>query len=411
MEELSTTGCESPAGVATPLSRGHEFLRKFGNPRYVVAPMVDQSDLAFRMLTRKYGATLTFTQMFNAPCFLTSKEFQESFTVSPEDRPLICQFAGHTPDEMLRAALMVQDKCDAIDVNLGCPQDIARRGRYGAFLMEDLDLLTQIVSTLSKGLRVLVTCKTRIYKDFDRTIRLCETLVNAGACILTIHGRTREEKGHKVCEADWDMIRRIKAHFGNRVPIIANGGISCLEDAERCMKETGVDAVMTSEAILENPALFSRRLDSEGKLMTHLDLAEEYLHFCNTKYPTPMKSVRSHLMKMLHRYLTKHTNIRDLLAMSKKWSEFDDVCAHLRKLIPTREDDDLYQDTWYDRHRNIAWCHAGRMGTGANGPLAMSLQQLKIDSSTDKLWVREGEDFGEGGIFSSLGMGGEEDYY
>lgn len=95
---------------------------------------------------------------------------------------------------MLEAARFVEDKCDAVDINLGCPQDIARRGKYGAYLMEELDLLTEIVSTLSKNLKVPVTCKTRIYKDFDRTIRLCETLVQAGAKLLTIHGRTREEK-------------------------------------------------------------------------------------------------------------------------------------------------------------------------------------------------------------------------
>lgn len=86
---------------------------------------------------------------------------------------------------------MVEDKCDAVDVNLGCPQGIAKRGRYGAFLMEELDLLHEIVSTLVAGLKIPVTCKTRIYKDFDRSVRLCETLVNAGASMLVIHGRTR----------------------------------------------------------------------------------------------------------------------------------------------------------------------------------------------------------------------------
>jgi hypothetical protein len=76
----------------------------------------------------------------------------------------------------------------------GCPQGIAKRGRYGAFLMEELDLLADIVRTMSSDLKIPVTCKTRIYKDFNRTIRLCETLTNAGASLLTIHGRTREEK-------------------------------------------------------------------------------------------------------------------------------------------------------------------------------------------------------------------------
>jgi len=95
-----------------------------------------------------------------------------------------------------------------------------------------------MVSTLAKGLRVPVTCKTRVYKDYDRSLKLCETLVNAGASMLTIHGRTREEKGQYVKQADWETIRRLKAHFAGRVPIISNGGIETLEDVHRCLSYT-----------------------------------------------------------------------------------------------------------------------------------------------------------------------------
>jgi tRNA-dihydrouridine synthase 1 len=134
--------------------------------------------------------------MYNANSFVNSSEYSEdNFTTCPEDRPLVVQFASHEPEVLLRAAKLVEDKCDAVDINLGCPQAIAKRGRYGAWLMEELDLLTELVSILAKNLKIPVTCKTRIYKDFDRSVRLCETLVNAGASMLTIHGRTREQKG------------------------------------------------------------------------------------------------------------------------------------------------------------------------------------------------------------------------
>jgi tRNA-dihydrouridine synthase 1 len=236
----------------------NEFWEKIGSPRKIVAPMVDHSDLAYRMLTRKYGADLVFTQMFNSNSFINSIEYREkNFTTCPEDRPLIVQFAGHDPEVMLKAAVMVQDKCDAIDVNLGCPQNIAKRGRYGAFLMEELDLLKNIVSTLSKGLKIPVTCKTRIYKDFDKNIILYDTLINAGASALTIHGRTREEKGQLVQACDWEMIRRVKEYYKDKkIIIIANGGIETLNDVKKCIEITNVDGVMSSEAILENPALF-----------------------------------------------------------------------------------------------------------------------------------------------------------
>eukprot|EP01035_Chromulina_nebulosa_P001092 gene1092-1480_t len=157
MAEVVDIGINNVSRRLTP----YEFWEKIGRPKKIVAPMVEHSDLAYRMMTRHYGAELVYTQMFNCNSFLSSKDFRElSFTTTETDRPLIVQFAGHDPQALLAAAKLVEDKCDAVDLNLGCPQGIAKRGRYGAFLMEELDLLSEIVSTLSKGLKVPVTCKT-----------------------------------------------------------------------------------------------------------------------------------------------------------------------------------------------------------------------------------------------------------
>lgn len=189
---------ETDGGMKEKLVR-MEWFRSIGSPKRIVAPMVDASELAYRMQCRKHGAQLVYTQMFSSHMFVESAEYRRSnFQTVPEDRPLIVQFAGDKPDVLLKAAKMVQGRCDAVDINLGCPQGIAKRGHYGAFLMEELDLLTAIVSKLSAELSVPVTCKTRIYHDFNRTIRLMETLVNAGASLLTVHGRTREEKKQKI---------------------------------------------------------------------------------------------------------------------------------------------------------------------------------------------------------------------
>lgn len=115
-------------------------------------------------------------------------------------------------------------------------------------------------------------------QDFSRSIQLYEALIGAGASMLTIHGRTREEKGHWVREADWNMIARVKAYFANhpnpfmRVPIVANGGIENMDDVLRCLQVTKADAVMSSEAVLENPALFARNISPETGL--HVSLIE-----------------------------------------------------------------------------------------------------------------------------------------
>lgn len=297
------------------------FKNVLGSPKFIVAPMVDQSELPFRMQTRKYGAQLVYTQMFNANSYVNSPEYREyNMRTCPQDRPLIVQFAGHDPQVLLQAAKMVQDQCEAIDINLGCPQGIAKRGRYGAFLMEELELLDEIVSTLVNGLKVPVTCKTRIYDDFERSIKLCETLVNAGASMLVIHGRRRDQKGQSTGPANWEMLRKIKQHFGKRIPIVANGGISCYEDINRCLLHTGCDGVMTSEAILENPALFA------NIKLSPLDLAEEYLQLCRIYPVWHIKSIRSHIMKFLHRYSCRHLEVRDKIATAHSLKEFEDAC-------------------------------------------------------------------------------------
>lgn len=341
---------------------GYDWWKALGCPQKIVAPMVDQSELAYRQLTRKYGADLVYTQMFNSNVFAKDHTYRaENFQTCLEDRPLIVQFCGNDPETLLAAAKLVENHCDAVDINLGCPQGIAKRGHYGAFLMEELDLLHAMVSTLAKGLKVPVTCKTRIYKDYDRSLRLCETLVSAGASLLTIHGRTREEKGQFVKEADWETIRRLKAHFAGRVPIISNGGIESLHDVHRCIEITGVDGVMSSEAILENPGLFADNKKDNGSISSQVDLGYEYLQECERHKVFHYRTIRSHMQKILFRYCTKHTEIRDSISLAKELGEFRtivDACAKAAAENPQTNYDD---ETWYGRHRNPAHAHSGRV--------------------------------------------------
>ncbi|GJP50575.1 hypothetical protein CLOM_g9726 [Closterium sp. NIES-68] len=255
-----------PAYVPPPHAEAAwAHFRRLGSPRLLVAPMVDQSELPFRRLCAKYGAQGAYTPMFHSRLFVEDHKYRREFTTCAEDRPLFVQFCANNPDTLVKAASLVAADCDYIDINFGCPQRIARRGRYGAFLMDDLPLIESLVSALSAArLPAPVSCKIRIFPDLARTIAYARMLEAAGCYLLAVHGRTREQKDGKKVRADWEMIRRVKEAVS--IPVIANGNIRDLSDVLQCLEATGADGVLSAESLLENPALFGGyRVDDGGE--------------------------------------------------------------------------------------------------------------------------------------------------
>ena len=114
----SSTGEHKTSAATDP----YEFYNKVGRPKYFVAPMVDQSELPYRMLTRKYGADICYTPMFHAKLFSQDPKYRNNmFQPCAQDRPLVVQFCANDPDILLAAAKYVEDDCDAVEINLGCP--------------------------------------------------------------------------------------------------------------------------------------------------------------------------------------------------------------------------------------------------------------------------------------------------
>ena len=174
------------------------------------------------------------------------------------DRPLFVQFCANSPNELLEAAQYVAPYCDAVDLNLGCPQGIARRGNYGAFLQEDWDLIYKLINTLHKNLDVPVTAKIRILETKEKTLEYAKMVLGAGASIIAVHGRHREQKGHKTGLADWTVLRYLRSHLPSDTVIFANGNILCHDDIQKCLDETGADGVMSAEGNLYDPTIFRR---------------------------------------------------------------------------------------------------------------------------------------------------------
>lgn len=293
--------------LATPerIEASWDFFRKMGSPKWHVAPMVDQSELAFRMLCRKYGATCAYTPMLHGRLFVEGEKYRkEHFTTCPEDRPLITQFCANDPKVLLEAAKYVEKDCDAVDINLGCPQRIAKRGNYGSFLMDDLDVVKAMVTTLAKELSVPVTCKIRIFPQEDplgreKTLQYAKMLQDAGCSLLAVHGRTRDQKRCNEVRADWKIIRDVKDALD--IPVLANGDIRHLEDAKRCLDFTKCDGVLSADPLLTNPTLFSETEAPRGvhaRPEAPCDLLLEYLDLCEVHY-TPQRMVRAHVHKLL----------------------------------------------------------------------------------------------------------------
>ena len=245
-----------------------------------MAPEASKRVLAYTPMfhARMFSATETFrnhhfqptrTGLASMPMY--NAETQESVRYldgNPDfDRPLIVQFCANEPNELLDAAKYVQPYCDAVDLNLGCPQGIARSGQYGAFLQEKWDLVYKLINTLHKELDVPVTAKIRILETREKTLEYAKMILSAGASILTVHGRQRDQKGHKTGLADWSVIRYLRDNLPPDTVIFANGNILRNDDISTCLEKTGADGVMSAEGNLHDPTIFAEgpALGSEGR--------------------------------------------------------------------------------------------------------------------------------------------------
>ena len=236
---------------------------EFGPHPIFLAPMEDVTDIGFRLLCKRYGASMVYTEFVSAEALVRSiKSTVNKLTISDEERPVGIQIYGRDVDAMVEAAKIVeQAHPDVIDLNFGCPvKKVAGKGA-GAGMLQNIPLMLEITEKVVKAVNTPVTVKTRLGWSADNLIitTLAEQLQDCGIQALTIHGRTRAQM--YTGEADWSLIGEVKRNPRIHIPIIGNGDITTPEQAKESFERYGVDAVMVGRATFGRPWIFKEMRD------------------------------------------------------------------------------------------------------------------------------------------------------
>lgn len=260
---------------------------EFGERPLFLAPMEDVTDIGFRQLCKRFGASMVYTEFVSAEALVRSiKSTVSKLDISDGERPVGIQIYGRDTDAMVEAARIVeQARPDVIDLNFGCPvKKVAGKGA-GAGMLQNIPLMLEITRQVVRAVRTPVTVKTRLGWDSCSLIitTLAEQLQDCGIQALTIHGRTRAQM--YTGNADWTLIGEVKRNPRIHIPIIGNGDITSPEDAERAFNDYGVDAVMVGRATFGRPWIFKEmrdRLDGRPQdlsltLDRKIDILEEQL--------------------------------------------------------------------------------------------------------------------------------------
>ena len=281
----------TPAAIerfATPLalkgSRSERQLRC----RVLQSPLAGVSDRIFRHLVRRWAPdALLFTEMVNATSLELGHGRRKVEELAQEAGPIGVQLFDHRPQAMAEAARRAEASgAFLIDINMGCPvKKIAKKGG-GSGLIREPDLAARIVDTVAAAVAIPVTVKTRLgWCGSDGSaadaVQWCQQLEGAGARLLTLHGRTREQKFSG--RADWQAIAAVKNALS--IPVIANGDVNTPDDALRCLAETEADGVMVGRGTMGSPwlvgqidsALSGRPIPATPGAAERLTIAREQL--------------------------------------------------------------------------------------------------------------------------------------
>lgn len=286
----------------------------------ILAPMDGYSDVPFRSLCRRFGSSMSYTGFVNAiPLIQGDEQTWRELDFIPEERPVVFQIFDQSEENLLEAALLIQElQPDAIDINMGCSsRKVSSRGA-GAGLLREPEKIGRIIRRLTDALDVPVTAKIRI--GWDQTslnyLEVAHAVENNGGALIAVHARTRNQ-GY-LGEADWDKIAEIKSAVA--IPVIGNGDVQTPQDIERLKRETGCDGVMIGRGAIGNPWLFQRGSGNTPPLEDRVRILQEHLDHMISYYGESQGIIRfrKHLKRYLEPISITKANLRRILTCENR---------------------------------------------------------------------------------------------
>lgn len=306
-----------------------------------LAPMAGVTDKAFRIICKEFGPGLVFTEMASAKAiYYNDKKTKQLLDIEQEKKPIGIQIFGSDITSIISATQYVDKLADIIDINMGCPAPKVVKNGDGSKLLLNLNLIGEIVENVVKNTNKPVSVKIRKGWDSKNVVAVeaAKIIEKAGASMITVHGRTREE--YYSGTVDLEIIKKVKNAVN--IPVIGNGDIKNKIDAKKMFEYTGVDGIMIGRGALGNPWIFEQIINMNNKNEKDREITNEerleiikkhiQLEVQNKNEVTAIKEMRKHICWYL-KNLKDSTKIRNKINKIEKEQELIDCLTEYFNII------------------------------------------------------------------------------